>query len=197
MEIKLFNRWDTKVKVNDPGLERYISLKQVILPRTHGRARKQFHKSEMNIIERLMNHLLGPGHRGKRHLISSADFGGKHATVYNIIKKTLEIIEKKTKKNPIEVVVRAIENAALREEITSYRLGGIMVRKAVITSPQRRVDLALRLMTQASYQKAHNSPKKIEQCLSEEIIAAYDNDSQKSHAIKERERIEREAGGAR
>jgi len=37
-------------------------------------------------------------------------------------------LEEKTKQNPIEIFVRAIENAALREEITSYQMGGVMVR---------------------------------------------------------------------
>jgi len=143
-----------------------------------------------------MNNLFVPGHRGKRHRISSGRVTGKTTKVWKIMKDSLEIIEKRTKKNPIEVVVRAIENSALREEITSFQVGGIIVRKAVISSPQRRVDYALRLLTQASYQKAMNNPKNMANCLAEELINAYNN-SPDSRAIKERERIEREAGGAR
>lgn len=85
----------------------------------------------------------------------------------------------------------------MREEITSFQVGGIIVRKAVITSPQRRIDLALRLITQGSYQRAFNNPKRMADALADEIFAAYNYDSQNSHAIKEKERIEREAGGAR
>ncbi|MFQ6010398.1 MAG: 30S ribosomal protein S7, partial [Candidatus Aenigmatarchaeota archaeon] len=71
------------------------------------------------------------------------------------------------------------------------------VRKAVITSPQRRIDLALRLITQGSYQKSHGKGKKMEEALANELIACYDYDSSKSTAIREKERIEREAAGAR
>ena len=113
-----------------------------------------------------------------------------------LVKKAFTTIEEKTKKNPIEVLVRAIENAALTEEITSFQVGGIMARKAVISSPQRRVDLALRLIVQGAYQKSHGK-KGFSQTLAEEILAAYNHDSQNSLAVKERERIEREAAGAR
>ena len=197
--MKLFDKYSFEgIKVVDPGLKNYINLKPVLVPRTFGRnATTQFHKSQnVNIVERLMNHLFVPGHRGKKHLRSSGHCGGKSTTVWNVMKDTLEIIEKKTKKNPIQVLVTAVENAALREEITSFKLGGIAVRKAVISSPQRRIDIALRLITQGSFQKAAKG-RKMANCLADEIIAAYDYDSSKSHAIREKERIEREAVGAR
>ena len=199
MEIKIFNRWDMQgVQVNDAGLRNYINLKPVLIPRTFGRhAKSQFHKSQLNIIERLVNHMYVPGHRGKKHLLSSGKVSGKTFTAYKNLKKTFEILEERTKKNPVEVLVRAIENAALREEITSFQVGGIIVRKAVITSPQRRIDLALRLTVQGAYQKSVGKPKKFSQALADEILAAYNYDAQNSHAIREKERIEREAGGAR
>ena len=73
-EIKLFNKWSVEgIEVLDPGLKRYINLKPVIVPRlSHGRhAKKQFYKSEVNIVERLMNHLFVPGHSGKNHKLTS------------------------------------------------------------------------------------------------------------------------------
>jgi len=197
--LKIFNKWNLEeIVVNDSGLKNYINLKSVIVPKSFGRhAKKQFHKSQINIVERLMNHLFVSGHRGKKHLLTSGHNVGKTSKVWNLTKKTFEIIENRTKKNPIEVLVRAIENAALREEITSFQVGGIIVRKAVITAPQRRVDIALRLITQGAYQKAFANPKKMAECLADEIFAAFNNDSQNSHAIKVKERKEREAAGSR
>jgi len=198
-DVKLFNKWSSAgIKINDPGLTNYLNLKQVVLPRSRGRsAAKQFHKSNMHIVERLATHLFVPGHRGKKHLRTSGACVGKTITVMAIIQEAFGIIEQKTKTNPIEVLVRAIENAALREEITSFQMGGIMLRRAVIASPQRRVDLALRLITQGSYQKSAGKPKTIAQALADEIIASYTYDAQNSVAIREKERIEREAAGAR
>jgi small subunit ribosomal protein S7 len=197
-EIKVFGKWSCEgIEVNDPGLRRYITLESKLVPKSRGRFRAPFHKSKMHIVERLICHLMVPGHRGKKHLLSSGHCCGKWYTAYKLVKEAFEILEKVTKKNPIEVFVRAIENVALREELTSFQVGGIIVRKAVITSPQRRIDLALRLMVQGAYQKAHQNPKGFARCLAEEILAAYQKDIQNSYALREKERIEREAAGAR
>lgn len=198
-EIKLFNRWSFKgIEVHDFGLKPYINLIPVVVPKTGGKyAKQQFYKSKMNIIERFGNKLMVPGHRGKKHLLTSGRNTGKTHTAFNIIKEMLEKLEKKTNKNPIEVLVGAIENTALREEITSYRLGGMMVRKAVITSPQRRVDSALSIIIQSAYRKAFGKKISMADALVNEIFYAYKNDSSKSEVIKEKERIEREASGAR
>lgn len=151
----------------------------------------------MNIVERLITKLMVPGHRGKKHIITSGHAVGRYLTNYNTVKKTFEKIESITKKNPIEVFIRAIENAALREEIAAYQVGGIIVRRAVITSPQRRVDVAIKNIVQASYRKSFGKKDTIVDSLTNEIIGASNNDASKSDAIREKERIERESEGAR
>lgn len=198
MEIKIFDRWSTKgVEVLDPGLKSYINLQASILPRSSGRYRQQFHKSKMNIVERLITKLMVPGHHGKKHRLTSGRVVGRYFTSYNIVKKAFEKIEDITKKNPIEVFIRGIENAALREEIANYQIGGIIVRRAVITSPQRRVDIALRNIAQAAYRKSFGKKGGMVDALVNEIIGAYNNDKSKSDAVAERERVEKEAEGAR
>lgn len=195
MKIKFLNRWPFDgIEVEDPGLKKYINLNPVIIPKTFGRfSIKRFGKSKMNIIERFLNRLNVPGHKGKKHVISSARCVGKYLNHLKIIEEVFDRIEKITKKNPIEVLVKAIENCALREEIASYQVGGIIVRKAVVVSPQRRVDLAIRNITQSAYRKSFNKKVTIVDALVEEIIGAYNKDPSKSEAIKEKERIEKEA----
>src|SRR3989338_9158633 len=102
----------------------------------------------------------------------------------------------KTKKNPIEVFVKAIENAAPREEITTIEYGGARYPKAVECSPQRRIDIALRLMTQGAYQKSFNSKKGVIKSLADEIISAF-NLSLASHAISKKLELERQADSSR
>ena len=138
-----------------------------------------------------------PGHRGKKHVLTSGRAGGRFFTAYRIVKQTLERIEQNTKKNPIEVLVKAIQNAAPREEIAAYQVGGIIVRRAVVTSPQRRVDMALKIIVQAAYRKSFGKKETMVDMLTNEIIAAYNNDASKSDGIRERERSEKEAEGAR
>jgi small subunit ribosomal protein S7 len=199
MEIKIFDRWPVEdVEVKDVGLKKYINLRPVIIPRSGGRyARQQFHKSKMNIVERLMNKLMVPGHRGKKHVLTSGRAVGKTLIHYRIVKNAFEKIEKQTGKNPIAVLVGAIENAALREEITAYQVGGMIVRRAVITSPQRRVDIVLKNIVHSAYRKSFGKKESMADALANELIAAYNNDASKSEAVKERERIERESEGAR
>ena len=198
-EMKLFGKWDlAEVKTSDIGLHRYINLEPVIVPRSSGRhANKQFHKSKMSIVERLMNKMQVPGHRNKKHIITSGRATGKTLIHYRILKTVFERIEQQTKKNPVEILVKAIENSALREEVTQYQVGGIIVRRAVITSPQRRVDIALRTIVQAAYRKSFSHKENMIDTLTTEILGAYANDPNKSEAIKEKDRIEREAEGSR
>jgi len=186
-EIKLFGKWSFEgVEVRDPSLKRYISLRPVWLPHTGGRhEHRRFGKAEVPIVERLMNKLMRPGkNTGKKHL------------AYNIVKRAFDIIYLRTGENPIQVLVRAIENAAPREETTRIAYGGIIYHVAVDVSPQRRVDLALRFITEGARMAAFNNPKTIEEALADEIIAAANNDP-KSYAISRKEEIERIALSSR
>jgi len=195
--LKLFGRWDSNIEVRDLGLKKYLGLKARIIPRSGGRyQRKQFYKSKMHIVERLVLKMMVAGHSGKKHKISSGRNTESFLKNLSTVEKSFEIIEKKTKKNPIEVFVRALENAAIREETTSFQVGGIIARKAVITSPQRRIDKALRYIVQGTYQKCYGKKSNVADVLANEIIAAYNN-SPDSLAIREKERIEREAASAR
>ncbi len=186
-EIKLFGKWSYEgIEIRDPSLKRYISLKPVWLPHTGGRhEHRRFGKAEVPIVERLMNKLMRPGRNaGKKHL------------AYNIVKQAFELIYLKTGENPLQVLVRAIENAAPREETTRIMYGGIAYHVAVDVSPQRRVDLALRFITDGARNAAFNNPKPIEECLADEIIAAANYDP-KSYAIQRKEEIERIALSSR
>src|SRR3989338_7781013 len=192
--MKIFNLWETDhIKVQDKGLVEYINIKPIIIPRTGGRNIKiQFHKSKKNIVERFMNKLMIAGHKGKKHRLSSGHNTGKAYQAYKIVKEAFEIIEKKIKKNPIEVFVKAVENAAPREEITTIEYGGARYPQAVECAPQRRVDVALRLMTQGAYHKSFNSKSKITNLIADEIMKAYQFD-QASNSIAKKLELERQA----
>jgi small subunit ribosomal protein S7 len=194
--VKLFGKWESLgIEVKDPGMKPYINLEPRIIPRSAGRLRRTFHKSKAHIVERLALHVMQPGHVGKVHRKSSGKMGGAFYTALHNVEKALKIIEDVEKKNPIEVLVKAIENAGMREEIISYQVGSVMAREAVISAPQRRIDKTLRLFAQGSFARTRGKNYSIAQALADEIIAAYRG--KESHAIREKERIEREAAGAR
>lgn len=197
-EILLFNKYDTSgISVEDPGLKRYLSLEPVIVPKTGARyAGNSFHKSKISIVERLINKLMIPGHKAKKHKFSSGHVTGQAQRCYKIVSDAFEIIEQKTKKNPVGVFVQAIENAAPREEIINIEYGGARYPKPVECAPQRRIDIVLRQMTQAAYHRSVNSKKKPAQTLAQEILNAYNvnNDSQ---AIQKKIDLERTADSSR
>ena len=197
-DIKAFNRWSLDgIKVDDFGLQHYITLQPRIVPKTGARyAGNKFYKSRTFIVERLINKLMIPGHKGKKHFKTSYHMTGKAQTAYGIAEEALKLIEKTTKENPIKVFVKALENAAQREEIVTIEYGGARYPKAVECSPQRRIDLALRYMTEGAYHRTFNTKKSIVSSLAEEIISAY-RLSNASNAIAKKLEIERQADSSR
>jgi small subunit ribosomal protein S7 len=195
--MKIFDRWDIKeVSVRDPGLVKYVNLRPAVMPRTFGRNRGDYSKNEMNIVERFMNKLMITGHSGRRHKLTSGRFTGNYQTIMRETITAFETIEDRTKKNPVQVLVDAIEKSALYEEIAAYQMGGMIARKAVITSPQRRVDFSLRLITQGIYKATFKTRKTLGQVIAEQLMAIANEDA-KTLPIRERNRIEKEAEGAR
>lgn len=193
--LLLFNRWDFKeVKVTDPGLENVISLKPMLVPISFGRhEHKRFGKAEVNIVERLVNSIM---HFGKRYAKNTGRMGGKKARAINIVKTAFDIIHLRTGKNPIQVLVKAIENASPNEDTTRIIYGGVVYHVSVDVSPVRRVDLALRFISEGARLAAYSSMKTIEEALADEIILAANNDAN-SYAIKKKNEQERIAMASR
>jgi len=196
--IKVFNRWGVEgIKVNDPGIVDYITLEPKIVPKTGARyAGQRFHKSKVFIVERLINKIMVPGHKGKKHWRSSGHCSGKKELAYKAVENAFLAIEKKLNKNPVEVFVKAVENACSREGIVTIEYGGARYPKSVEVAPQRRVDLALRYMVQGSYGKSFKSKLPISQALANEIMAAYQL-SLKSNSISKKRDSERQAASAK
>ncbi len=197
-KVLAFGKWDcSQIKIDDPGVAPYITLSPKIVSKTGARyAGNKFHKSRIFIVERLINKLMTPGHRAKKHKISSGHCTGKAMTTSKIVQEAFEIIEKKLNKNPVEVFVKAVENAAPREEVIAIEYGGARYPKAIECAPQRRVDIALRQMIQGIYGKTFNSKKGAAPALAEEIIAAYQLSAQ-SAAISKKLELERQADASR
>ncbi len=196
--LKLFNRWPMDVTVSDLGLRPYVNLTPVVVPWSAGRnIKKQFWKSKKSIIERLMLKLMVAGHRGKKHFRTSNVNTGKLATQYAIIKRTFELIEQRTKKNPVEVLVRALEVGSPREGVTYIEYGGVRYPKAADMAPQRRLDLCLRWMSQAAFVQSAKGKKHVWVALADEITATANNDTTKSNCLTKRQDLERQSGASR
>ncbi len=186
-EIKIFQKWSTEdIEIGDPGLEKYLGVKPILFPHSGGRhEHKRFRKSALNIVERLVNNMMRPGRAG-----------GKKAKAIGIVRNALEIISLKTGKNPVEVLVRAVVNTAPAEDVTRIAYGGIVYPISVDISPQRRIDIALRFMTDGARKASYSNQKTIDECLAEEITYAAQRDN-RSFAVRKRDEMERVALASR
>ncbi|MEM3113365.1 MAG: 30S ribosomal protein S7 [Candidatus Pacearchaeota archaeon] len=196
-EMKVFDLFDiSKVEIKDPGLKNIINLDYKLVLKSHGRIRERFGKANINIIERLINMLAVPGHRGKKHKLITRWATGKYNTNTKIVIEAFKIIEKKTGKNPIQVLVEAIENGSPRDEVTMIQYGGARYPQAVDCSPHRRVSLVLRNIIHGAQDKAFNKKKPIVYALADEIIATA-NQSGDSVAYTKKNELEKQADAAR
>ena len=196
-EFKLFGIYDVSdIKVIDPGMKRYINLDPRLVVKSYGRNRDKFSRAKVNLIEIFANLVSVPGHRGKKHKIQTSWKTGKYGQNMKIVLNCLKIIEKKTKENPVQVLVTAIEKAAPRDGVTVIEYGGARYPQAVDISPMRRVTMTLRVIVQGSYDKAFNKKKKIEDALADEIIKAYKEEAD-SHALAKKKESEKRADSAR
>ncbi len=186
-ELKLFGKWSFDgIEVKDPGLKRYISLRPMRVPHTMGRhEHRRFRKSEVNLVERLINNLMQPGKNA-----------GRKGRAVSVTRNAFELVHLRTGRNPIEMLVKAVENSAPCEDTTRISYGGIVYHLAVDIAPLRRVDLALRFLAEGVRKSAMHNPRSFEECLAEEINLAANGDV-KSHAISKRHQMERIARASR
>ncbi|MDD4250759.1 MAG: 30S ribosomal protein S7 [Candidatus ainarchaeum sp.] len=200
-DYKMFNKWSSKdVIVSDLSLVTYINLDPVIIPHSFGRkSQTKFGKMNINLVERLINKMMRSG-QGKRKLSGKYIRGrgscGKKLQNTQILEKTFEIIEMKTKQNPIQILVNAIENTAPREDVTRVKKGGVAYSIAVDVSPLKRLDAAIKNIALAGFGNSFNSKIDASNALADEIISAANKDT-KSLAIKRRDEVERIARASR
>ena len=197
IKFKLFDKYDvSEVSVEDPGLKNVINLDAKLIVKSHGRNVMKAGQAKMNIVERVMNRIGTAGHRGKKHKLIKGTSTGKYTKNMGIVLDAFDIIEKRTSKNPVIVLVKAVENASPRDEITVIEYGGARYPQAVDVAPLRRVNLAIRWIVHGASDKAFNKKKTVAQALADEIILAYEGNGE-SFALRKKNEAEKQADSAR
>ena len=193
--LLLWGRWDISgVKVEDPGLQTVLNLKPMLVPHSGGRhEHKRFGKTRVNVVERLVNQMT---HFGKKYAKNTGRMGGKKQKAMSIVKTAFMIVELKTGQNPVQQLVKAIQNSAPNEDTTRLTYGGVVYHQSVDISPVRRVDLALRFISEGVRTAAFGSGKTVEEVLAEEIVQAAAGDAN-SYAVKKKNEQERVAMASR
>ena len=183
---KIFDKWDlTEVSIEDIGVERHVSLQSVSALHSGGRhAKQQFEQAKVCVVERLVNKLM----MTERNT-------GKKLKAYKIVKTAFDLMYEDTKKNPVQLLVDAIQNVGPREETIRLRFGGILVPKPVDVTSQRKVDQALLFIAHGAQKCAFRSKRSIARCLADEILGAAKN--AKCYSTGKKEEKERMARAAR
>jgi len=113
--------------------------------------------------------------------------GGKKSIATKILYQSLDIIKQKTKKNPLEIFQKAVENISPSVEVRSRRIGGANYQIPFPTNEERRFVLASRWIIEAAKKrKGHSMSEK----LAQELLEASDK---QGAAIKKKEDTHRMA----
>jgi len=120
-------------------------------------------------------------------LVNRLNFQGKKSTAERIIDKSFQLIQEKTKEEPLGVFNRAIEHVKPLVEVKPRRVGGATYQVPVQVRPERGTALAMRWLVQFAREK---TGKPFFQRLADEILAA---SRKEGGAIKKREDTHRMA----
>ena len=113
--------------------------------------------------------------------MNSIMYEGKKSVAETIVYGALDIIEGKTKQNPVSVFEQALDNVMPAVEVRSRRVGGATYQVPVEVRPERRQALAIRWLITAA--RARNENTMVDR-LSGELLDAANN---RGTAVKKRE----------
>ncbi len=94
---------------------------------------------------------------------------GKKSVTRKVVYDSFDLIEKKTKQNPLDVMKKAISNVQPLVEVRSRRVGGATYQVPMEVRPERRIALAFRWIRTYSRDR---KDKSMAAKLAAELIAA-------------------------
>ncbi len=114
-------------------------------------------------------------------LINSVMSRGKRSLAEGIVYRMLDFIKEQSKEDPLEVLLRAVDNIKPKVEVRSRRVGGATYQVPVEVSSERQLALAMRWLIM--YSKARKGVP-MERALGQEILDAFKN---QGNAVKKRD----------
>ncbi|MES0813174.1 30S ribosomal protein S7 [Roseibium sp. SCPC15] len=123
--------------------------------------------------------------------MNSIMYDGKKSTAERIVYGAFDVVENKTRENPIEVFHAALENVMPQVEVRSRRVGGATYQVPVEVRADRRQALAIRWLISAA--RNRNETTMVDR-LSGELLDAANN---RGTAVKKREDTHRMADANR
>ena len=112
---------------------------------------------------------------------------GKKSVAERIVYGAFEVIESKTRNDPLAMFRRALENIRPRVEVKSRRVGGATYQVPIEVRPERATSLAMRWL--AGYARSRSGRSMREKLAAEIIDAA----NERGESVKKREDTHRMA----
>ena len=112
---------------------------------------------------------------------------GKKSLAERILYGSFDVIESKTRNDPLAMFRRALENIRPRVEVKSRRVGGATYQVPIEVRPERATSLAMRWLTDYAHKR---SGKSMREKLADEIIDAA---NERGESVKKREDTHRMA----
>jgi small subunit ribosomal protein S7 len=119
--------------------------------------------------------------------MNSIMYQGKKSVAETIVYGALDIVEGKTKQNPIQVFTQALDNVMPSIEVRSRRVGGATYQVPVEVRTDRRQALGIRWLITAARER---NEKTMTERFSAELLDASNN---RGNAVKKREDTHRMA----
>ena len=112
---------------------------------------------------------------------------GKKTIARKIVYGALDLIKEQSKKDPLEVFQKAIENSAPLLRVRSRRVGGATYQVPMEVKPEKRMSLSMKWILAAARSK---KGKQMKVKLADELMAAYKNEGA---AVRRKEETHRMA----
>ena len=112
---------------------------------------------------------------------------GKKTVARKIVYGAFDLIKEQSKKEPLEIFQKAMENSSPLLRVRSRRVGGATYQVPMEVKPEKRMSLAMKWILAAARSKK-GKPMKVK--LAEELLAAYKNEGA---AVKRKEETHRMA----
>ena len=112
---------------------------------------------------------------------------GKKTIARKIVYGAFALVAAESKKDPLEVFEKAIENSSPLLQVRSRRVGGATYQVPIEVKPKKRMSLGMKWILRAAKSKK-GKPMRVK--LAEELLAAYKNEGS---AVKKKEDMHRMA----
>jgi small subunit ribosomal protein S7 len=106
-------------------------------------------------------------------LINHVMKGGKKIAARKVVYGAFDIVKAQSKKEPLEVFEKAIENTSPILQVRSRRVGGATYQVPMEVKPGKKLSLAFRWILQAARSQ---KGKPMKEKLAAELLAAYKNE---------------------